>query len=341
MKRTTARIVGPAGAIAAAGLFWLLSHGGASSSAAVRGYVEAIDQPLASLQAGRVAELRVHVGQAVAAGEIVARIDGRSLELARSTAATLLAQARAELVAEEITIADSLARAELLVLKTVSQQSSERAQLATVREQLARLEKLAGDQLVQARDVEQSKLREAGLSASLSVLDAGKEQRQAGLGRQLRQVATKEQLARRLEPYREAVRGKELALQAAELALQDATVRAPVAGTIALVLHQPGDVVTAGAELVRLASGRPGMVICWLPERVATRVVAGGAVRLQSEGLWSPSFAGRVAELSPELEDLPVRARVSPNVPGWGRRVIVESTPPRPLVLGEALHVRF
>jgi len=45
--------------------------------------------------------------------------------------------------------------------------------------------------------------------------------------------------------------------------------------------------------------------------------------------------------IAPEIEEVPIRARVAPQVPAWGRRVEIESWPTRPLVLGEAVHVRF
>ena len=50
MKRSFARIAGPVAALVCAGLFWILSHGGAPSSLSMRGYAEVIDHPVASLQ---------------------------------------------------------------------------------------------------------------------------------------------------------------------------------------------------------------------------------------------------------------------------------------------------
>jgi HlyD family secretion protein len=300
-----------------------------------------IDHPAAALQAGRVARLAVHVGQAVKPGDVLAVMDTAALELKRQTARLALSRANAQLRAEEVVAGAATARAELLVLRLQATQTRDRAQLAEVRQQLARLEKLADEKLVQARDVEQEKLKEADLAASVSVLDAATAARQAGLGRKIGGKVASDQMERRLEPAREAVRMREEDVKGADLAVEEATVRAHVEGTISVVLHHEGDVLPAGTEIVRIASGRPGRVLCWVPERFVAKVEAGQATRLRGLGFFDGSFGGRVAEIAPEVEEIPVRARLSAQVPAWGRRVELETWPTRPLVLGEAVHVRF
>jgi hypothetical protein len=110
---------------------------------------------------------------------------------------------------------------------------------------------------------------------------------------------------------------------------------------VSLVLHHEGDVVSAGTEVVRIANARPGLVICWLPERLAGKVATGASVELRGTDLFRGHFAGRVEALAPEIEEVPLRARVSPAVPAWGRRALIAASPDRPLIPGEALHVRF
>jgi HlyD family secretion protein len=342
MNRARARFAAPLAILASGGLFWGLSHGGSlGGGLAARAYAEVVDAPAAPLAAGRVARVAVVLGQSVKAGDVVAVMDGSALTLALDAAKVALARANAELGAEEVVAGAATARAELLVLRLQATQTRDRAQLAEVQQQLERLQKLAAEQLVQAGAVEQQKLKEADLSASVALLDAATKQRRAGLGRRQGVETAAADLERRLAPLREAVRLRESAVKLAQLALDEATVRAPADGVVSLVLHHAGDVVPAGTELVRVVAGRPGRVVCWIPERELARVAVGRQVRLREQALLGARWGGRVAELAPELEEVPARARLSPQLPAWGRRVEIESWPPRPLVLGEAVHVRF
>jgi multidrug resistance efflux pump len=244
-------------------------------------------------------------------------------------------------MAEEVVSGAAVARAELQVLRLQSTQMRDRAQLAEVEQQRARLEKLAEEKLVRAEDVEAQRLREADLAASLQVLDAATKLGQAGMGKAMGGKAAAGQLQKRLEPLREDVRIREEAVKLAELAITEASVRAHVEGTVSMVLHHEGDVVPAGTELVRISAGRPGRVICWVPERHAQTIEAGHDVHLREMRLFGASFGGRIAEVAPEIEEVPLRARTSPAVPAWGRRIEIESWPSRPLLLGEAVRVRF
>lgn len=342
MTRSRARLAAPLAIALAGGAFYFLQHGNAGlASGSSTGYAEVIEHAAAPLYAGRIARISVRMGQHVKVGDELAVMESQELTLKRDAARLALARANAQLAAEEVVAGAAVARAELLVLRLESTQMRNRAQLAEVAQQRARLEKLAEEQLVQMKDVEQERLKEADLAASLQVLDAAEKQRRAGMGRASGGKAAADQLAKRLEPLREAIRLREQDMKLAEYALEQATVRAHVEGTVTLVVRHEGEVVPAATELVRISTGRPGRIVCWVPERQIPAIQAGHDVKLRGLPFWSATFGGRVAEIAPEVEEVPVRARVSPQVPAWGRRVEIESWPPHPLVLGEAVHVRF
>jgi HlyD family secretion protein len=342
MTRSRARLAAPLAIALAGGAFWLLtSKGAVFASASLRGYAEQVDYAAAPLAPGRIARVAVHIGQHVKPGDVLVVMETEELALKRSAARLALARAEAELTSEEVVAGAAVARAELLVLRLQATQMRDRAQLAEVEAQRARLEKLAEEKLVPMSDVERERLKEADLSASVQVLDEATKGKQAGLGRAIGGKAAAAQLAKRLEPLREAVRMKAEAVKLADLAIAEATVVAHVEGDVSAVLHHEGEVVPAATEVVRVATGRAGRVLCWLPERQAANVEVGREVKLRGLPFLSPHFGGRVAVVSPELEEVPIRARVSPQLPAWGRRVEIESWPPHPLVLGEALHVRF
>lgn len=339
MSRALMRWSGPLMAVVAGAAFWYFSHGGIAATTMVRAYAEAVEHPVASLGAGRLATVAVHVGQQVKAGDVLATIDTIDMEIQRDAARAALAQAKADLVAQEIVQRAAVARAELLVLRLKRSESQDRAQLEALKEQAARLDKLAGQQLVQQREIEESKLRRAGLEADLDLLEQAQREQLAGLGSTLRRTKTEEQVQTRLEPYRQAVALRETALRAAERAIEEATLRARTDGVISLVLHYPGDVVPAASEIVRITTGRPGYIVGWVPERAATTVSVGRELTVRRPQIFGRGFTARIVDVSPEVEEVPIRARTSPGVPAWGRRIILEGKPEQPLVFGEALHV--
>jgi len=71
----------------------------------------------------------------------------------------------------------------------------------------------------------------------------------------------------------------------------------------------------------------------------------GSTAELRRVGFLAKAFSGEVEGLAPEIEEVPPRARVTPTVPAWGRRLVIASNPAnipdRPLLPGEALRIRF
>lgn len=327
--------------VVAAATFWRLSHGGIGTITALQAYAESIDHPIAPLQDGRVLEVLVRIGAQVKAGDVLVKMDTAPLELEKQEAMAELAQARADLEAQFVIQSSAVARAELLVLKTSTQQTETKAQLAAAEQQLKRLEGMSEQQLVQARDVEESRIRQASLAASASVMDAAAREKQAGLGRGMKKSNTAADVQRRMAPFREEVKVKELAVKRIELAIENCSIRSRVDGVVSMIVFRAGDMVSAGGEIVRVTNGRTNYVVAWLSDRYANSVHPGDVARLRRVRLWSQSFQGRVVEMSPTVEEVPQRARINPAVPNWGRRVIIESSPAETLLLGETLYAKF
>lgn len=200
-------------------------------SVRVSGPVAAYEEMQLGVELGgqRVTSLKVDVGQAVAAGQVLLTLDHRTLD-------SDLAQARASL-------------------------EQAQASLALAQANYRRAETLAADRLVSASQVDE--LRAARIQAEA-------------------QVAT-------------ARAGRD----AAQLRRDFAELRAPAAGIISRRLVQPGQVVSAGSELLRLI--RDGRLE-WraeLPEAQLAAVEVGNAVQLVHAG---QTVAGRIRAVSPGVD---------------------------------------
>jgi HlyD family secretion protein len=340
IHRIVARV--PAGllVLAAALGFWYLSRGMSTGSAQITGYAEALVHSVAPLQGGRIKAIPVRLGQPVRAGDVVAVLDSQPLVLQRARLQAELQQAVARLAAERDLQGAQLQRGELQIVRLSSAADRARAELQELDRQIERLEGLLAERLVRATEIEALRRRQRALAAEVAAHDAAAARDREGLGRRARGADEQQRrLEQRLEPFRAAVQVHEAALREIDHAIAQMTLRAPVDGTIGAITRRPGEVVLSGAEVLTVITAGPGRVVAFVPERLSRPIAPGAPVRLRRSGLFGGAVRGRVVELAPLVEEVPVRARPSPTVPAWGRRVVIHIEGPAVLLPGEAFHV--
>lgn len=113
----------------------------------------------------------------------------------------------------------------------------------------------------------------------------------------------------------------EAARAAAAKRLDDATVRAPVAGTIAKRWVQGGDRVSEGDPLFRLVSNADLELEATVPSPLATRVRAGTPVRLTVSGA-AATIEGRIARVNPTADAATRQVKVYATVPNRDGRLV-------------------
>jgi HlyD family secretion protein len=226
-------------------------------------------------------------GDAVRAGDVIARLDPepyrREAEEAKGQAASLrarlqwleagnrpqeIAQARAVVREREITSANAQRlfqrQEELLASKTVSVQEWDDAG-ARYREAEARL-KSAREQLA---------LLEAGFRAE--------------------EIAqAKADLAR-----------AEAALSSAELRLADTVLAAPSDGVVITRAQEPGAIVQAATTVLTVSLTRPVWVRAYVPEPSLGRVHPGMKVRVYTDSRPAQPYFGQIGYISPRAEFTP------------------------------------
>lgn len=332
----------PAGllVLVAFGGFWVLKYGFSVGRGTIIGYAEEQVHNLAPLQAGRLQAVKVQLGQLVRAGEVVALLDSRPLELQRAQLQAELELAQAELTAQQDMQSARLQRGELQAVRTHSKEARARAELHELNRQVRRLKKLSAAHLAPADEFEAARERQHAVAADLKSRPVGTHRQLQLMGFRPRAAEEQEQrLQERLAPYRAALHVKKAALLQVEAAIAEMTLRAPVDGTVGAILQWPGDVVSASTPVVRIITTRPGHVVAYVPERQIRDITVGAIAKLRRVGLLSGTMRGQVVELAPTIEEIPLRARTSPGVPGWARRVVVKLEGSGRLLAGEAFHV--
>lgn len=234
--------------------------------------------------AGRISEVAVEVGQRVAAGDVLVRLDDTELRLRVVQAQAQLGRARAALgldpVAETVAGTGSVSDADAVDVADAPEVVRERARLDEARAQLARLEPLANRNAVSRSDLD------AGVAA-VAVAEAT-------LAAAVQQIEEKVALVK--------VHRAQLAL--AREAWEQAVIRAPFEG---LVQSRHGSAsgasVQIGDPLVTLVRTDPLRFRGTVPERQALKLREGQAVTVRLDGVAEPIRA-HVSRISPVLDEL-------------------------------------
>jgi len=118
--------------------------------------------------------------------------------------------------------------------------------------------------------------------------------------------------------------------------LEEATVRAPASGVIAVRNVQGGDRVKDGAPLFQLVNTSEFEFEATVPSENIARVRAGAPVRLSVPGFPEGSITGHVARVNAEVDPATRQVRVYVRVPNPGGRLVGGLFASGQVVTGEA-----
>lgn len=287
-----------------------------TENAMVRGQVTIISPQLS----GYIVEVRVQDFQRVRQGDLLVRIDDRIYR-------QRLDQARAQLAAQQAALANSpqsLASAEATIAQNQAAVENARAQAQRAQADLRRVEELAADGSLSARERDAARAAHATSSSGTAQATAALEiSRQA-----LRTVSVnREGLAASVENARAAV-------QLAEIDLSNTRIVAPRDGQLGQVTVRQGAFVNAGAQLTALVPDQM-WVIANLKETQMANIRIGQPVRFTVDALNHAPMQGHVERISPAAgsefsvitadnatgnyvkiaQRIPVRIAIDPNQP--------------------------
>jgi len=266
--------------------------GGNGRAIHASGHIEATEVRLAAKLGGRLLELPHREGDAVKAGDVVARFDSVdvALELARGEAELQRADAQLRLLLAGSRAEDVRQAREQLALNADELEAAER--------DLARLEGLAsrGTASVKARDDARTRrdMAQSAVAATQAALDrvvAGPRPQEIDAARAQRAVA-----AAQVAVIRQR--------------LVDATVLAPLDGVITSRTAEPGEVLAAGAPLSVLTElARPWLTV-YVDEPHLALIRIGERVEVRVDGRedalsGTVSYVSAVAEFTPKNVQTP------------------------------------
>lgn len=324
----------------AAGIFLLRDRGGLTGNS-IPAYAESVEHAAAPVVTGRIHDVKVKLGDVVKAGDVLFTLDDRAEKLERERVVNELSQLQAELTAQSSIHKTQVLEGVLRSSSALADESAARSEAESLKTELARVERLRAEKLVDAATETEVRRNYLAAAARVQVFERRRQQLpELYVSKGSSQLDA--QAEARVQPYREAVKAKEAALAELDFRLAQFEVRSPVDGTVSLLVHPVGDVVAAGVEVLRVVRGRPGHLVATVPEERARNLAPGLTLTvLASRGLWSEKRRGTVVEVGPSVEQLPLRSWLSPSWPRWGRRAVIQVDGENHWQAGERLYVQF
>jgi multidrug resistance efflux pump len=251
-----------------------------TENALVRGQVTIISPQLS----GYVVEVKVQDFQQVKKGDLLMRIDDRIYQ-------QRLDQARAQLAAQKAALANnpqSAASAQATVAQNQAAVANAKAQADRAAADLRRVEELAADGSLSARERDSARAARALSTSGTAQASAALEiSRQA-----LRTVGVNR------DALQAAVANAEAAVQLAEIDLSNTRILAPRDGQLGQVTVRQGAFVNAGAQLTALVPDQM-WIIANLKETQMANIRIGQPVRFTVDALNNAPLHGHVERISP------------------------------------------
>ena len=272
-----------------------------------------------SEQPGRIARLRVDLGDRVQPGTVLAEYDHREFQLAVDQADADLLAAREALARARATVASSEAqvrRARDNLAALEADVARAESQLEWAASELDRSKQLFQKDLIAARDVDNMRnsanVAAAQLSSARTVLAQHPDQVRVIEAQRDSDLAA-------LRGADAQVKQRDATLALAKKRLGDTTVRAPIAGFVAKRHLSAGEYVKENAPLFTIVAANPLKYAGTVPERFVPDIRTGQTVRLGVEAYPGKTFNGSVIRLAPAVDvatrTLQLEARV-PNADG-------------------------
>ncbi|MDR7865744.1 MAG: HlyD family secretion protein [Sporomusaceae bacterium] len=266
-----------AGALAVAGGWWWFAASGKVSTDDARIKSSIIN--VSTKVPGQLEELAVREGDRVEAGQVIARIDGKALHIQAEQAEANLAAAQAKLASLEAgSRPQQVAQAESSVAQA-------EANLENTRRDYERTATLYEDGALSAQQ------RDAALTA-LKVAQAQYEAARQGLS-----LAAEGAAAQDVDFAKAQVAQAAAALKNARLQVENSVIVAPVAGIVAKLPVDRGEMVSVGQTIYSITNPADSWVEANIEETEIGRIATGEAVKFTVDAYPRQKFTGEVVEV--------------------------------------------
>ena len=282
-------ILVPIAVIVIAVVGWMLlgrnRHDGDSISAS--GTIEGTEADLGFQVGGRVADVSVREGDAVHAGQVLARLDQAELEARRAAAVAQAQGARALLTElERGARPEELRQSQSTVVAAERRMQESESVLARTRRlyEGGAVSREALDQAETAHTVARTQFEQA--RDQLRLVDTGPR-------------------VERIDAQRALVRQADAAVAQVQATIDNALIRAPFSGVVTVRHREPGESTGPGSPVITVMNTNDRWVRIYVREDQVGRVAIGRSAKITSDSHPNKTFNGRVTFIASEAEFTP------------------------------------
>lgn len=263
------------------------------------GYVEATEVRVAAEVGGRIIELLTEEGKRVAAGDVIARIDSKDIEIAMRRAGAERDQAVAQLrLVQAGPRVEEVRQARAQAQSADADAAAAQAELDAAAADLQRFEALLQANAGSRKQRDDAATRRQVAAARVTAARERARAADEGVAR-LRAGSRAEEIA----AARASVSVAEAQLASLEKSLADAQVKAPVGGTVTSKLADAGEMIAPRAPIVVISDLDHAWANVYVDEPLVPRLRLGQAATLVTDA--GQRLPGTVTFISPRAEFTP------------------------------------
>jgi len=305
---------------AIAAVFAWQKMSGANGALQVYGTIEARNIEVGSKEGGRVAEVLVREGDAIAKGAVILRFEAPELEGRLQQARSAVALARANLAKmetgsrpEEIAEARAAAANDASGFRSaeVAQSRAEldraRADLVNAEQRLKRARELRGKDLVPQQELDDAETAQRTAAAAVQAASRAVNAAQGRLEAAQAVTARVESGFRSedVDVARAELLRAEGALLEADARYAEREVHAPAAAVVEVLDVRPGDLIAAGKPVAKLLEAGQLYIMVYVPETRIGRVQLARQAELRVNSFPDTVFPAQVEQIRQQAEFLP------------------------------------
>jgi len=117
-------------------------------------------------------------------------------------------------------------------------------------------------------------------------------------------------------------------------------LKAPYDGVISLLFSAPGEVVLANQPILKIAQTQPKQIVAYAPQNYVGDIKERMTVEIVKMSAPQQMSRSQITYLGPNVEMLPERLWFNPNLPQWGRPMLIKVPPGLKLLPGETVGIR-
>lgn len=118
-------------------------------------------------------------------------------------------------------------------------------------------------------------------------------------------------------------------------------LKSPMQGVVSLIARGAGEAVTAGEAILTIVEAKPTEIVAYAHEDQLDRIQERMLVELVRPGERTKIARSQIVYLGPQMELMPERLWQNPNIPQWGRPMLIKVPPGMDLVCGQVVGIRM